>query len=127
MAIINFFGFIDYEHTIHEVKGLNVVVRLRKSCPILWPHLLHVDEKRNWLQLENTSPDDEFEYFGYTTSKILNKQVLAKPNRNWVSKSWISVIKRSQNEEDDEDSPDLNESYEWIQQPCSSDIDSDTE
>lgn len=46
VLVINFFGSIEHRETVHNLAGLNVVVRLKKSCKILaWPRLTKADEK----------------------------------------------------------------------------------
>lgn len=60
---------VEYGETIHDVRGLNVVVRLRKACPQLWPYLQHTDERCNWIQLENPTQEDEKSYYGYEFGK----------------------------------------------------------
>lgn len=50
VAVINFFGSIDEENEIkHEVRGLNVYVRLRKSHLTMWPRLLLASDKCTWI------------------------------------------------------------------------------
>lgn len=49
VAIINFFGSVECENIEHEVRGLNVYVRLRKSLPIMWPRLLLASDKCTWI------------------------------------------------------------------------------
>lgn len=63
MAVLNFFGCIDHKHTSHDVRGLNVVVRLRKSCPIMWPRLLWTANKCNWV-IQNTEKHNDEELLG---------------------------------------------------------------
>lgn len=105
-AVINFFGTIEYEKTLHEVRGLNVVVRLQKTCPILWPRLIHTDEKRNWIQLSETSVDDDIEYFNQNAPGKKNVQF------KWQhqSKFQSQFIRMKPNREDDDD--DDNDSFE---------------
>lgn len=59
VAVINFFGYVDFEKTSHQIRGLNVVVRLRKECPIMWPRLLLSAEKCNWLTNNVDAVKDE--------------------------------------------------------------------
>lgn len=49
VAIINFFGSVECENIEHEVRGLNVYVRLRKSLPMMWPRLLLASDKCTWI------------------------------------------------------------------------------
>lgn len=49
VAVINFFGPVECENVKHEVRGLNVIVRLRKSCLIMWPRLLRASDKCTWI------------------------------------------------------------------------------
>lgn len=46
---INFFGCIKTKYTSHEVKGLNVVVRLVKEIKTNWPRLTKQNETERWL------------------------------------------------------------------------------
>lgn len=48
--MINFFGPVECENVQHEVRGLNVYVRLCKSCPVMWPRLLHASDKCTWIE-----------------------------------------------------------------------------
>lgn len=51
--IINFFGCIEPEQTSHEIRGLNVVVRLKKSITFVsWPHLMKFNERTQWLKYD---------------------------------------------------------------------------
>lgn len=49
LLVINFFGCIDPEYTSHELRGLNIIVRLCKSVPLPWPRLTKDTEKKRWL------------------------------------------------------------------------------
>lgn len=62
--MLNFFGSIDNQHVTHQVRGLNVVVRLRKSCPVMWPRLLLTAEKCNWV-IQNFEAFKDEEIGGY--------------------------------------------------------------
>lgn len=71
MALINFFGCIEPQFTQHVVRGLNVIVRLRKSCYLLWPRLLESDDKCNWItqNLDQVSSDDLY-YFALDAKNL---------------------------------------------------------
>lgn len=61
MLVLHFFGAIDPEHTSHEIRGLNVVVRLVKTVPDWpWPYLTSEHKKFNWLSYDYNAikPDD---------------------------------------------------------------------
>lgn len=61
VAIINLFGCVQAQMTQHMVRGLNVMIRLRKSCFLPWPRLLKTAEKCNWItqNLETNSYDED--------------------------------------------------------------------
>lgn len=61
VAVIRLFGCINYELTTHEVRGLNVIVRLHKSCAIMWPRLHASTEKCTWIiQNIDAIKDEDF-------------------------------------------------------------------
>lgn len=64
MAVINLFGSIDCANSTHEVRGLNVIVRLYKSFPIMWPRLLYAGDKVTWIEqnLEKCPEDRPMEH-----------------------------------------------------------------
>uniref|UniRef100_A0A182IXV3 Probable ATP-dependent RNA helicase spindle-E n=1 Tax=Anopheles atroparvus TaxID=41427 RepID=A0A182IXV3_ANOAO len=49
---LNLFGPIDPEHTVHEVRGLCIVIRLARlpGSTWRWPYLLNVNVKFPWLK-----------------------------------------------------------------------------
>lgn len=49
VAVIPLFGCVDPANTKHYVRGVNVVVRLRKLCPAKWPRLRATAEKCIWI------------------------------------------------------------------------------
>ncbi|KAJ6624811.1 putative ATP-dependent RNA helicase TDRD12, partial [Pseudolycoriella hygida] len=49
-AALNLFGCVNSERTSHEIRGLNIVVRLTKTLSKLsWPRLVQAKEKCHWL------------------------------------------------------------------------------
>lgn len=51
--MLRFFGCIDAEYTSHEVRGLNVIVRLKKTVEeYAWPQLTATNEKCHWLSYD---------------------------------------------------------------------------
>lgn len=93
---------------MHEVRGLNVVVRLQKTCSILWPRLLHTDEKRNWIQLGETSVDDDIEYFNQIAPG--KKNVQFKWQHHSKFQSQFIRMKPNREDEDDDDNDSIEES-----------------
>lgn len=95
MAVINFFGYVDFEKTLHEIRGLNVVVRLRKECPIMWPRLTMSSEKYSWL-IKNVDAvkDDPLydEAMGQFGEKIFQKMHVHLFNK--IIKYHLSSSKR---------------------------------
>lgn len=63
LLIINFFGTVDEMYTSHEVRGLNVVVRLVKSTSEwAWPQLIAENVKCHWLSYDyNAIRNDEID------------------------------------------------------------------
>lgn len=65
LLVLHFFGSIDPEYTSHEIRGLNVIVRLVKIVPDwLWPHLTSEHKKFNWLSYDYSAinSDDPYIY-----------------------------------------------------------------
>lgn len=64
MAVMNFFGSVECDNVEHEVRGLNVIVRLRKCCPIMWPRLLLAADKCTWItqNMEVFAEEAEIKY-----------------------------------------------------------------
>lgn len=53
LLVLHFFGSIDAEHTSHEIRGLNVIVRLAKtSVDWAWPQLTAENVKMHWLSYD---------------------------------------------------------------------------
>lgn len=63
VAIMNFFGSIDEVNVKHEVRGLNVYIRLRKSCPLAWPRLLLASDKCSWIIQNMEAFPEEMEIY----------------------------------------------------------------
>lgn len=62
---LNLFGCIDVEFTSHEIRGLNIVVRLLKTFyDLAWPRLLENSEKPRWLSYNLEAEREEFDRFG---------------------------------------------------------------
>lgn len=49
VAVMNFFGPVECENVEHEIRGLNVYVRLRKSYSMMWPRLILAGDKSTWI------------------------------------------------------------------------------
>lgn len=76
--MLHFFGSIDAEHTSHEIRGLNVIVRLAKSSvDWAWPQLTAENVKMHWLS---------YDYNAIKTDDIyLDKGETGKlAARNWL-------------------------------------------
>ncbi|XP_055304540.1 putative ATP-dependent RNA helicase TDRD12 isoform X2 [Sitodiplosis mosellana] len=69
VAIIHFFGCVDYKLTTHELRGVYVVVRLRKSCPIKWPRLQHTAQKCTWV-VQNIDAFKSEEFYDDAIEKL---------------------------------------------------------
>lgn len=69
-AMLHLFGPIDIEYTKHEIRGLNVVVRLQKSFPLMWPRLVTTAKKCPWIihsveaSMEEDAPPGEINPYG---------------------------------------------------------------
>lgn len=72
MAVINFFGSIECENVVHEIRGLNVIVRLRKSCAMMWPRLLHAADKCSWIiqNMEAFRDEKDIDYDEHNSDQI---------------------------------------------------------
>lgn len=60
--ILNLYGCIDVEYTSHEIRGLNIVVRLMKTIPdVSWPRLVRSPDKNRYLKykLDRVEEDSE--------------------------------------------------------------------
>lgn len=63
VLILNFLASVDCASVSHEIKGLNVVVRLKKTYFIKWPRLLQQSTKYSWLKYNfNAFDTKEMEY-----------------------------------------------------------------
>ncbi|XP_031636550.1 putative ATP-dependent RNA helicase TDRD12 [Contarinia nasturtii] len=91
VAIIRFFGCIDQEQTEHNVRGLNVMIRLHKSCPVKWSRLRSTTEKCNWIiqNVEAFKDEDFYSQARNTFAKVErnvesdeeeNEEIKAKSN-----------------------------------------------
>ncbi len=50
-ALLNLFGCVDGEYTSHEIRGLNIVIRLVKTLNgLTWPRLIRANEKTHFIQ-----------------------------------------------------------------------------
>lgn len=72
VAVINFFGTVETGVVTHEIRGLNVIVRLRKSFPIMWPRLLYTAEKCSWV-IQNLELFKDEEASGYDKDTDIGK------------------------------------------------------
>uniref|UniRef100_A0A182WFB6 RNA helicase n=1 Tax=Anopheles minimus TaxID=112268 RepID=A0A182WFB6_9DIPT len=53
---LNLFSTIDARHTVHEIRGLSIVVRLRKLVPsIRWPKLYKHGRRLAWVKAATTN------------------------------------------------------------------------
>ncbi|XP_055845468.1 putative ATP-dependent RNA helicase TDRD12 [Episyrphus balteatus] len=66
VLILNLLGYVKPEMVTHEIRGLNVVVRLVKDLYMPWPRLLQDPTKFSWLKYNFNAMDvmDEEEMFG---------------------------------------------------------------
>lgn len=52
-VVMTFFGFILPEYTKHEIRGLNIIVKLRKIINFYnWPRLLKCKDNNRWLKIK---------------------------------------------------------------------------
>ncbi|XP_075157458.1 uncharacterized protein LOC142230710 [Haematobia irritans] len=62
VLFLNLLGSVDPKYTSHEIKGLNVIVRLLKRVFMPWPRLLEETTKYSWLKYNfNTFDSKELE------------------------------------------------------------------
>lgn len=67
---LNLFSVIDPRHTAHEVRGLSIVVRLRKLVPSMrWPKLHKHGRKLAWLKAATTTVNES----GSSSDEIVKK------------------------------------------------------
>uniref|UniRef100_A0A1I8NZG2 RNA helicase n=1 Tax=Stomoxys calcitrans TaxID=35570 RepID=A0A1I8NZG2_STOCA len=63
VVYLKLLGSVNPRHTSHEIKGLNVIIRLVKNVFITWPRLLEEATKYSWLKYNYNSFDSgELEY-----------------------------------------------------------------
>ncbi|XP_073832020.1 uncharacterized protein [Musca autumnalis] len=63
VVFLNLLGSIDPEKVSHEIKGLNVLIRLVKNVYVTWPRLLQESTKYSWLKFNyNAIASSEQEY-----------------------------------------------------------------
>lgn len=107
---------MECKHTLHEVRGLFIVVRLRKTCPILWPRLSLSEENRKWIQFVDTSADDQIELFGGNIYYFDSQEQHSKFTPQFTDKSIKS--KREHKYDDEDTDPvefdELSFSYESV-------------
>lgn len=115
-TVINFFGTVECKHTLHEVRGLFVVVRLRKTYPILWPRLSLSEENRKWIQFVDTSADDQIEFFGGNIYNFHSQKQHSECKPQFTDKRI--KLKREQKYDDEDTDPvefdELSFSYESV-------------
>lgn len=70
MAVINFFGCIDQELTTHALCGLNVIIRLQKSCYMMWPRLTRSADKCILIKRNLDEIQDDSDIFYQSTKYI---------------------------------------------------------
>lgn len=58
VLILNLLGYVRPEMVTHEIRGLNVVVRLVKDLYMPWPRLLEDPTKFPWLKYNYNAVDD---------------------------------------------------------------------
>lgn len=69
-AVMNLFGCIDVQNTVHGIRGLNIVVRLVKTLNRLsWPRLVQNKERCHYLQYDFEAERGESKEFGKTFMK----------------------------------------------------------
>lgn len=105
VAIINFFGCVDCEFTTHEIRGLNVVVRLRKSYPVMWPRLQFTAEKCSWI-LQNIDAIRDEEFYGNAVKLGKEKWETSFETNNFSTTFFFekkSPEKLNQDSDSDED------------------------
>lgn len=63
VVFLHLLGSVDPQYVSHEIKGLNVVIRLVKNIFVTWPRLLQESTKYSWLKFNyNTFDSSELEY-----------------------------------------------------------------
>lgn len=51
--ILNLFGCVDIKFTSHEIRGLNLVVRLKKTLAgVRWPRLVQSTDKNQFIKCD---------------------------------------------------------------------------
>lgn len=106
MAVIHLFGCVEQELTSHEVRGVNVVVRLKKSCPIMWPRLLYTAQKCSWV-IQNIDAIKYEHYYDEAMYQFGKKnQTIIFNNQNLTSLFILISEKSQQEDESDEEFSD---------------------
>ncbi|XP_061388957.1 uncharacterized protein LOC133324087 [Musca vetustissima] len=63
VVFLNLLGSIDPQQVSHEIKGLNVIIRLVKNVFVTWPRLLQESTKYSWLKFNyNAIAGSELEH-----------------------------------------------------------------
>lgn len=63
VVFLHLLGSIDPQQVSHEIKGLNVIIRLVKNVFVPWPRLLQESTKYSWLKFNyNAIASSELEY-----------------------------------------------------------------
>lgn len=96
MAVINFFGCIEPQHTKHVLRGLNVVVRLKKSTFWVWPRFTRSAYKCSWIKsnLERLIFDEaaKEEYYADAMKPIMKELSEMKIDRSEDSDGSENVM-----------------------------------
>lgn len=74
-AVLNLFGGIVAQQTQHIIRGLNVVIRMKKTCYLSWPRLLATTQKCHWItnNLEKLSIDD-INFYIFESQALKNRE-----------------------------------------------------
>lgn len=103
---MHLFGCIEHELSSHEVRGVNVVVRLKKSCSIMWPRLLFTAQKCSWV-IQNIDAIKYEHYYDEAMHQFGKKnQTINFSFQNLTSLFNFNSEKAQQEDESDEESDD---------------------
>lgn len=63
--ILNLFGCVDVKFTSHEVRGLNIIIRLKKTLATLnWPRLVQSQDKNQFIKYKMDDREESDENLG---------------------------------------------------------------
>lgn len=95
VAILNLFGCVEHHLVTHQLRGLNVAIRLKKSIELKWPRLLRAEDKCNHIKYDlNHAINDLEDFESYIDSLLKSGEHISLILRYIEMKSftWISCI-----------------------------------